>query len=153
MAKKLTKELLQGMEFTEEIEVELQGQPFKIEIRPLNGPEAEKVEAEMQAGTDMKGRSGKGGKMEQSMTMDMQKNTKGRKNSDILACAYGTTDEEFTQDFIKTVFPNDLIKQVAKRVKEISGIGNQADVENFRDGQGSEQPAADEAENAGNDKE
>ena len=68
------------------------------------------------------------------MTLDVKKNTRGRKNSDILATAYGTVDEEFTKDFIEKSFPYVLISEIAKEVKSISGIGNEQKVEKFRNG-------------------
>lgn len=132
MAEKLTKELLQGKKFTKTINVEVFGEPFELDIKPLNGPEAQDVEADMQAGVDMKGRPGKNGKMEQSMAIEMKKNNKGQKDSSLKACAYGTVDENFTLDVIKSTWPNVLIEQVAKQVKELSGIGNQEEVERFR---------------------
>lgn len=140
MAEKLTKSLLLGKEFNKTIIVNVFDEELQLDIRPLTGPEAEQIEANMQAGTDMKGQQGKNGKMEQSMSIDIKKNNKGRKDSDIKACALGTVDEEFTEDVIKSTWPNALVKQVAKQVKELSGVGNQADVERFRNQQeGNEQ--------------
>lgn len=133
MATKLTKGALQGKQFTDTVTVDVFGEKFDVDIRPLSGPEAEQVESLMQAGTDLKGR-GSQGRMEQSMSIDMAKNSKGRKDSDIKACAYGTVDEEFTEASIKEDWPNVLITQVAEKVKTLSGIGNADDVDSFPGG-------------------
>jgi len=129
MAKKLTKGLLQGKEFKKTITVSVYDEDFELDVRPLSGPEAEEVESKMKSGTTMKGSSGS---KEPNVAIDLQKQNKGIKDANIKACVHGTVDSDFTEQVVREEWPNTLIEQVSKEVKDISGIGNKSDVERFR---------------------
>ncbi|MDZ5782110.1 hypothetical protein [Marinococcus luteus] len=159
---KLTKDLLMGDAYTTTVKAVVSGQEVDVEIKPLNGPDSSRVEEWLQEGNTMKGRPGRNGKMQQEMSMDLKKNAKGQKESDILACAYGTVDSDFNEKFIREHWPNHLIKTVASEVKDLSGITNKAEIERFRneqsgdsDGSGelvhSDLPSGDSAERADDD--
>lgn len=135
MAKKLTAGVLQGKQYTETIEVELGQETFEVEITPLNNKEATEIEALSQEGVSVKGKPGRGGKMERVMDFDTRKNTFGRNQADVKAVALGTVDESITEEVVENEFPHKLVKEIAMHVKRISGIGNQEEVEDFNDGE------------------
>lgn len=135
MAKKLTAGVLQGNQYTELMEIVWQGEQFEVEIKPLTNKEASEVEALMQEGVIVKGKPGIKGRMERVMDFDTRKNTFGRNQADVLAVAYGTVDESITQEVVETEFPHKMVKEIAARIKQISGIGNQEEVEDFNDGE------------------
>lgn len=128
MAKKLTAGVLQGKQYTETIEVELGQETYELEITPLNNKEATEIEVLSQEGVSVKGKPGRGGKMERIMDFDTKKNAYGRNAGNIKAIAYGTVDESLTEEVIAEQFPHKLVKEISERIKEISGIGNQDEV-------------------------
>lgn len=135
LAKKLTAGVLQGASYTETMEVEWNDEKFEIEIRALNNKQASEVEALMQEGVTVKGKTGIKGKMERIMDFDTKKNMFGRYQSDVKAVALGTTDTSLTEEVVENEFPPKLVKEIAKRIREITGIGKQDDVEGFNEGE------------------
>jgi hypothetical protein len=133
LAKKLTAGVLQGNAYRETMEVEWDGETYEVEIKPLTNKEASEVEALMQEGVTVKGKPGIKGKMQRTMDFDTRKNTFGRYDSDIKAVALGTTEKSITEDVVDKEFPPKLVKEIAKRVKQITGIGNQEEVEEFNE--------------------
>lgn len=136
---RLTKELLQGAKAKKDITVKFQGEDMTLTVRPLTGPESGEVEAKAQEGNEMKGKPGRNGKMEQSMSIDISKNTVARRESDMIACAYGMIDPEMTLKEVKDTLTNDLIQQIAGEIKDLSGISNKQEVERFRSEQSGDQ--------------
>jgi hypothetical protein len=134
MAKKLTAGVLQGAQYREKMNVEWLGEIYEIEIRPLMNNEASEIEALLQEGVSVKGKPGIKGRMERVVDFDTKKNTYGRYKADIKAVAYGTTDESLTEEVIEREFPRKLVKEIAERIKKISGIGNDEEVEEFNEG-------------------
>lgn len=134
MAKKLTAGVLQGTSYAETMTVEWQGEEFEVEIKPLNNSQASEVEALMQEGITMKGKPGMKGKVERHMDFDTKKNLFGRNRSDIKAVALGTTDESLTEQVVESEFPPKLVKEIAERIKQITGISNKKEVEDFNEG-------------------
>lgn len=138
MVKKLTAGVLQGTEFKESMQVEWNEQTFEVEIRALSNSESAEVESLMQEGINVKGKTGKGGKMDRVMDFDTKKNFLGRSQSDIKAVSLGTTDKSITKEVVEKEFPPKLVKEIANRIKEITGIavGNSEsdDIESFNEG-------------------
>lgn len=133
MVKKLTAGVLQGTSYRENMKVEWNGETYEIEIRALNNSEASQIEVLMQEGVTMKGRSGRGGQLEQTMDFDTAKNLLGRKKADVKAVVLGTTDEAITEKVVQNEFPPVLVEQIANRIREISGIAID-DVRQFNEG-------------------
>lgn len=134
LAKKLTAGVLQGSAYTETMEVEWMGETFEVEIKPLTNKEASEVEALMQEGVTVKGKPGIKGRMERVMDFDTRKNTFGRYRSDVKAVALGTTDKSITEEVVENEFPPKIVKEIAQRVKQITGIGNQEEIDEFNEG-------------------
>lgn len=134
LVKKLTAGVLQGASYTENMKVEWQGEQFEIEIKALSNKEASEVEALMQKGVKVQGKPGIGGKMQRVMDFDTTENTYGRYASDVKAVALGTTDKSLTEKVVENEFPPKLVKEIASRVKQITGIGNEEDVDEFNEG-------------------
>ena len=135
LSKKLTAGVLQGASYKETMQVEWQGDTFEIEIRALTNREATEIEALMQEGVTIKGKPGIKGRMERVMDFDTRKNTFGRNQADVKAVALGTVDESITEEVVENEFPHKLVKEIAQRIKEITGIGNQEDIEEFNEGE------------------
>lgn len=133
LVKKLTAGVLQGTSYRENMKVEWNGETYEIEIRALNNSEASQIEVLMQEGVTMKGRSGRGGQLEQTMDFDTAKNLLGRKKADVKAVVLGTTDEAITEKVVQNEFPPVLVEQIANRIREISGIAID-DVRQFNEG-------------------
>src|SRR5699024_478065 len=125
--------VLQGVSYTETMQVEWQGEQFEIEIRPLNNKEASKVEALMQEGVSVKGKPGMKGKMERVMDFDTKANLMGRNESDIEAVALGTTDKSITKKVVENEFPPKLVKEIATQIKNITGINIGKEIEEFNE--------------------
>lgn len=134
LVKKLTAGVLQGASYTENMSVEWQGDQFEIEIKALSNKEASEVEALMQKGVKVQGKTGIGGKMQRVMDFDTTENTYGRYASDVKAVALGTTDKTLTEKVVENEFPPKLVKEIASRVKQITGIGNEGEIEEFNEG-------------------
>lgn len=134
MAKKLTAGVLQGASYTETMQVEWNNEKYEIEIRALNNTEASGVEALMQEGINVKGKAGRGGKIEQVMNFDSKQNLIGRRKSDIKAVALGTTDKSITEEVVENEFPPALVEEISSRIKQITGIANVDEIQDFTDG-------------------
>jgi hypothetical protein len=131
MAKTLTAGALNGTAYKEKMTVEWQGEQYEVEIRPLNNKEATEVEAAMQEGLEIKGEPGRA--KQTTMTFDAKAAFIGKKKSDILAVAFGTTDASITAEVAEKEFPPQIIEAIATRVKELSGIkGAATEGEPFR---------------------
>ena len=135
LAKKLTAGVLQGASYTETMQVEWQGETFEIEIKALTNKQAAEVEALMQEGVIIKGKPGIKGRIERIMDFDTRKNAFGRYESDVKAVEYGTTDPSITREVIENEFPPKLVKEIANRIKQITGIGNQDEIKGFNEGE------------------
>lgn len=135
MAKKLTAGVLQGASYTETMKVTWGEDTFEVEIRALNNNEASEIQSLMQEGVNIKGKPGKGGKMERSMDIDMKAVLKGKNHSDIKAVALGTTDKSLTEKVVTNEFPPKLVKEIGNRIKEITGIKEDKDIEEFNEGE------------------
>ncbi|WP_373896384.1 hypothetical protein [Virgibacillus sp. CBA3643] len=131
MAKKLTAGVLNGTAYKENFVVEMNGEEFEVEIKALGNSDATAVEELTQEGITMKGKPGLKGKMTRQMDFDTKSNLRGRNQSDVKAVALGTTDETITEEVVENEFPRKITKDIAGRVKQISGIGNQKEVEEF----------------------
>lgn len=142
LAKKLTAGVLQGASYTENMQIEWQGEEFEVEIKPLTNKEASEVQAMAQEGINIKGKPGRGGKMEQHMDMDSKANTIARFASDVKVVALGTTDESLTEKVVEKEFPRKLVIDISTRIREISGISKEdEDDERIKDfNEGKENP-------------
>lgn len=137
MAKKLTAGVLQGTAYKETMQVEWMGQDYEIEIRALSNSEANEVEALMQEGIKINSERVKGGRMERVMDFDTKENLFGRNKSDIKAVALGTTDKSITEKVVENEFPPKLVREIGQRIKQVTGIRVDSQVEDFNDGKDS----------------
>lgn len=135
MAKKLTAGVLQGTAYTETMTVKWQGEEYEIEIKALNNKQASEIEALLQSGVTVKGKPGIKGRMERVIDFDTKENTYGRYKADIKTVAMGTTDESITEKVVEEEFPPKLVKEIAQRIRQITGIGNQDEIESFNEGE------------------
>ncbi|UOQ43351.1 hypothetical protein MUN89_15680 [Halobacillus salinarum] len=136
MAKKLTAGVLQGKSYTETMkDLEFNGEMFELEIRALDNEEATKVQTPSNEGVYVKMKPGLKGKMTRNVDLNMKENFRGQQESNYLAVAYGTTDESITYEVVKSEFPRKLVKEIAERVKQISGISNPEEVKGFSEGE------------------
>lgn len=131
MAKKLTKELLQGSKITQTVTVTVNDEEAEIEVRPLSGPESAEVQAAMNDGNTMKNVPGRGGKMERRIETDLQQSVKGQTESNVLAVHYGTV-EDFSKQEVEDLFDNKMLTDIATEIKYMSGLIGEKDIENFR---------------------
>ena len=135
MAKKLTADLLQGTSFKTTVKVDFLGETYEVDIQPLNNEQAGEVERLMQDGVDVKMKPGMKGKMQQHMDIDTKKQLTGKQNADVKAVAFGTVDKGINEEFVSKQFPAKLIRDIAKEVRLISGIGNKKEIEEFVEGE------------------
>lgn len=135
MAKKLTAGVLDGKQFKEMFKVQWDEEEFEIEIRALGNSEATQVEELTQEGVTIKGKPGIKGKMQRHMDFDTKANLRGRNKADVKAVVLGTTDESVTDEVVENQFPKKLTKEIADRIKQISGIGNEKEVDEFAEGE------------------
>lgn len=129
MAKKLTAGVLQGKAYKEKFNFDWNNEEFEIEIRPLDNKEAMDIEELTQEGITIKGKPGLNGKMTRQMDFDTKKNLRGRRQSDILAVALGSTDESITKEVVELEFPAEVVTKIADRIKQISGINSKESAE------------------------
>lgn len=134
MAKKLTAGVLQGTAYRETMTVEWQGEEYEIDIRPLSNKEASEIEALFQKGVKLRGKPGIKGRIERVMDFDFEQNTYGRYEADIKTVAFGTVDTSITVEVVEKEFPPKLVKEIAQRIRQISGIGNQDEIDEFNEG-------------------
>lgn len=130
MVKKLTAGVLQGAEYTETIQVKWLEDTFEVEIKSLTNTQASEVQALTQEGVNIKGKAGRGGKMERVMNFDTTKSVLGRNKANIKAVAMGTTDKSITEKVVENEFPPKIVQEIAERVKEITGIKDEDEDEN-----------------------
>lgn len=136
MGKRLTAGVLQGASYTEVMrDLEFNGEYYDVEIRALTNSEATEVEELTQEGIFVKASNGINGRMNRSMNFDTKANFRGRKKADIKAVALGTLDPSITEEVVEKEFPPKFVKEIANRIKQISGIGNQEEVEEFSEGE------------------
>ncbi|MED3647772.1 hypothetical protein P4475_13365 [Halalkalibacterium halodurans] len=139
MGKKLTAGVLQGAKYTETMSIEWQGEVYDVEIRALTNAEATQVEELQQEGVIVKTSPGIKGKMNRTINVDPKANFRGRKQADLKAVALGTVDSSLTEEVIEKEFPPKFVNEIAERIRKISGIGNQNEIEEFN--QGEESPS------------
>lgn len=134
MAKKLSAGVLQGTDYKENFEVTWNDEKFEVEIRALDNEESSSVEELTQEGINLKAKPGINGKMTRSMDFDMKANFRGRKESNIKAVVLGTIDESITDKVVRKEFPPNITEEIGERVKQISGIEDTQEVEDFNEG-------------------
>lgn len=137
MAKKLTAGVLQGTAYRETMRIEWQGEEFEVDIRPLSNKETSEIEALMKEGVIVRAKPGIKGRMERVIDFNSVANTKARYDADIKTVAFGTVDEAITEEVVEKEFPPKLVKEIAKRIRQITGIDDEIDeVEDFNEGVG-----------------
>lgn len=134
MAKKLTAGVLKGTAYRENFKVEWQGEEYEVEIRPLNNQESLQVQELLQEGITIKAKPSINGQLARMMDFDTKANLRGRAKADVKTVELGTIDETITQDVVEKEFPPKLVSEIANRIRQISGIGNQQEVEEFNEG-------------------
>lgn len=133
--KKLTAGVLQGTSYTKSITVEWMGEEYEVDIKPLSNKQASIIEALMQKGVIVKGKPGIKGRMERVIDFDTTENTKGRYEADVKTVALGTVDESITEEVVENQFPPKIVKEIAKEIRKITGIGEQEEIEVFNEGE------------------
>lgn len=111
--KKLTADLLAGIEQTEDMDIEVAGEQYSITIRPLTVAERAKVTAMSQKGMKLRGNV-------QGPTADIQDIMLATAEADTMAVAIGMVDPVLSKTQLdKSLFPVD---EVAKAIKRLSGM-------------------------------
>lgn len=134
MAKRLTAGVLNGTAYRELFNFEWQGEEYEVEIRPLNNEEALKVEECMQEGVTVDVKEGPQKKLLKRVHFDSKENFRGRRKADILAVALGTVDPSITVDVVDREIPPKVVREIAQRILQISGIGNDEEIQDFAEG-------------------
>lgn len=139
MATRLTAGVLQGTKHEEQFAFDWGGEEYTVEVHPLSNKQAADVEALSQQGMGVKANAMGNGKMHRSMSVDMNKMVHGRSQSDVLAVALGTSDESLTEEVVGSEFPPGVVRQIADRVRTITGMDNPDDEERSAIEEASEQ--------------
>jgi hypothetical protein len=123
MSQKLTLALLQGKEYRETVDLELDGQTFQVEIRPLTHIEKSEIQAIESRSIKMQTKKiGKAAIDSQEMEMNTGDVIRDSAQAEIKLIALGTVDPEWNEQTIDQHWRAEWIEQVSEKIREISGI-------------------------------
>lgn len=120
MSEQLKPGMLTGTAYHEEVEVNANGQVYKILIHPLSYTESEEIEALLSKGITVKG-DGRS-KDKQEVSVDTSMLVRYKKKALLKAAALGTVEKGWTEKTIVDEWKNEWISLVGQQVMNISGI-------------------------------
>jgi len=133
VAQKLKPELLDGIKYTETVELEHNGQTYEVDIRPLRHSEVAAVQSLISSAlkVDMKGIGKKVAR--ENVSFDVGEIVKGRYAAWLKAAALGTVDDVWTEEMIDQKWPPEWVQKVGAQVMKISGISEPQEIDSFRE--------------------
>lgn len=144
MAQRLTPAVLAGKQYRETVDLELDGQIFEVEIRPLTHLEKAEIQAiEAKAIKVHNKQVGRNINLQaQEYEINAGQIVLDSAKAKLKLVELGTTDPEWTEKTINELWKPEWIEQVANRIAEISGLTNPQDaykslkeLESFREEQ------------------
>lgn len=116
--KKLTADILAGIEQTEDLTIELGGDEYVVTIRPLTVAERGKIEALAQKGMKLRGNT-------QGPTAELSDVVQSQNDADVMCVAHGMVEPEMSVTQInKSRLP---IKEISDGIKKLSGMATSTD--------------------------
>lgn len=122
--------MLTGIMYRETIELEMKGETFEVEVRPLRHSEAAQVNGLLSKGVKIDGLVAK--EDMSNVHVETEKMVEAQAEAQLKAAAFGTVDSCWNELTINTEWPLEWIQKVGARVMLISGVGNADEVERFR---------------------
>lgn len=115
---------LDGIQHTEEVELEAEGRTYFTDIRPLKHSEAKRVQKILSGAVHFRGKAT--GRKRDRIDADVELNSgdfvEARYNAQLKAAALGTVDDFWNEETIDAEWLSEWIAKVGERVMEISGI-------------------------------